>query len=121
MKADTYEYKPIDTPIEEMNYNQYLELTLAWLQDTNDGEPLDLESPLECPIHKWIKATSGVCSGDTIPNTAKCPICDNYVCPVCHSHMVDVLSRVTGYMQVVSAWNAAKSQEFEDRNRYNIL
>ncbi len=33
-----YKYKPIDVPIEEMSYEQFLELTLAWLEDTNDGE-----------------------------------------------------------------------------------
>jgi|LGVE01.1.fsa_nt_gb hypothetical protein len=120
MKADTYEYKPIDIPIEEMSYNQYLELTLAWLEDTNDGELLDLVSPLECPIHKWIKETNRICSGDTIPNTAKCPVCGYYECPDCHSHKVDVLSRVTGYLQVVSGWNSAKTQEFEDRTRYDV-
>jgi len=115
-----YEYKPINVKIEEMNYNQFLELTLAWLEDTNNGEPLELESPLDCPIHRWVKATNGICSGDTIPNTAKCPICGNYECPDCHSHKVNVLSRVTGYMQVVSGWNSAKKEEFENRTRYNV-
>lgn len=115
-----YEYKPIDVPIEEMNYNQFLELTLAWLEDSNEGKPLELENPLDCPVHKWIKLTCGVCSGDTIPLTAKCPICGSYECPDCHSHMVNVLSRVTGYMQIVSGWNVAKKQEFEDRTRYQM-
>jgi len=90
------------------------------LEDTNDGEPLELESPLDCPIHKWIKATCSVCSGDTIPGTEKCPVCGNYVCPDCHSHKVSVLSRVTGYLQEVGGWNVAKKQEFEDRKRYQM-
>ena len=115
-----YEYKLIDIPIEEMSYEQFLELTLAWLEDTNDGEQLWLPSPLKCPIHQWVKDNHRVCSGDTIPLTAKCPICGNYECPDCHSHKVDVLSRVTGYMQVVSGWNVAKKQEFEDRTRYTV-
>jgi len=34
--------------------------------------------------------------------------------------MVDAISRVTGYMQVISGWNAAKKQEFEDRTRYKL-
>jgi len=115
-----YEYKPIDVPIEEMNYEQFLELTLAWLKDTNAGEMLKLESPLDCPIHRWIKATCSVCSGDTVPNTAKCPICGNYECPDCHSHKVNVVSRVTGYLSVVSGWNTAKTQEFADRKHYDV-
>jgi len=114
------EYTPLNTPIEEMSYRQFLELTLAWLDDTNDGKPLALKSPLDCPIHRWIKLTNGVCPRDTIPNTARCPVCGNYECPDCHSHMVDVMSRVTGYMQVVSGWNVSKKQEFEDRTRYTL-
>ncbi|MCK4458686.1 MAG: hypothetical protein KAU52_03060 [Methanosarcinales archaeon] len=31
---------------------------------------------------------------------------------------VEQLSRVTGYLQAVSGWNAAKKQELEDRKRY---
>ncbi|MCK4811705.1 MAG: hypothetical protein KAS74_05485 [Methanosarcinales archaeon] len=31
---------------------------------------------------------------------------------------VEQLSRVTGYLQAVSGWNAAKRQELEDRKRY---
>lgn len=39
-------------------------------------------------------------------------------CPNCKSTNVEQLSRVTGYLQAVSGWNAAKRQELEDRNRY---
>jgi len=115
-----YKYTPIDVSIEEMTYEQFLELTLAWLKDANDGEMLKLKNPLDCPIHKWVKLTNSVCSGDTIPNTATCPICGSYVCPDCHSHKVDVLSRVTGYMQIVSGWNSAKKHELTERTRYDI-
>ncbi|MEA1943949.1 MAG: anaerobic ribonucleoside-triphosphate reductase [Euryarchaeota archaeon] len=39
-------------------------------------------------------------------------------CPNCGSTNVEQLSRVTGYLQAVSGWNAAKRQELEDRKRY---
>jgi ribonucleoside-triphosphate reductase len=39
-------------------------------------------------------------------------------CPNCGSTNVEQLSRVTGYLQAVSGWNAAKKQELEDRKRY---
>jgi len=39
-------------------------------------------------------------------------------CSNCGSANVEQLSRVTGYLQAVSGWNAAKRQELEDRKRY---
>lgn len=42
------------------------------------------------------------------------------VCPLCNSTKVDHLSRITGYVQPVSGWNAAKKQEFKDRRRYGL-
>ena len=39
-------------------------------------------------------------------------------CSNCGSENVEQLSRVTGYLQAVSGWNAAKRQELEDRKRY---
>ncbi|NOQ48811.1 MAG: anaerobic ribonucleoside-triphosphate reductase, partial [Methanococcoides sp.] len=41
------------------------------------------------------------------------------VCENCGSDNIEQLSRVTGYIQAVSGWNAAKKQELEDRKRYN--
>ena len=41
-------------------------------------------------------------------------------CPNCGSGNVDYISRVTGYLQAVSGWNAGKKQELLDRKRYSI-
>ncbi|ATZ61431.2 MAG: anaerobic ribonucleoside-triphosphate reductase [Methanosarcinales archaeon Met12] len=41
-------------------------------------------------------------------------------CPNCNSTNIEHLSRVTGYIQAVSGWNAAKKQELMDRKRYDI-
>lgn len=41
-------------------------------------------------------------------------------CLQCDSENIDYISRVTGYLQAVSGWNAGKRQELIDRKRYNI-
>jgi ribonucleoside-triphosphate reductase len=41
-------------------------------------------------------------------------------CENCGSDNVEQLSRVTGYIQAVGGWNAAKKQELKDRQRYPI-
>lgn len=41
-------------------------------------------------------------------------------CPVCGSESVKHYSRITGYYQDVSSWNAAKRQELKDRYRVRI-
>lgn len=42
----------------------------------------------------------------------------NEKCPRCGSTNVDFFSRITGYLEPISQWNAAKKQEFFDRHRY---
>lgn len=56
--------------------------------------------------------------GVVINGTDICPICQDPICPECYNHSVVSLSRVTGYLQDISGWNAAKKQELEDRKRY---
>ncbi len=41
------------------------------------------------------------------------------VCSNCGSDNIEHLSRVTGYIQAVDGWNAAKKQELKDRMRYS--
>jgi len=41
-------------------------------------------------------------------------------CQNCSSKNLDYISRVTGYLQAVSGWNAGKRQELMDRKRYNL-
>jgi len=73
---------------------------------------------LKCPVHLYAK-TRGICKSTT-GGTRRCPVCGHYVCPECMNHAADIMSRVTGYLQIVSGWNTAKKQEFEDRKRYGL-
>jgi anaerobic ribonucleoside-triphosphate reductase len=41
-------------------------------------------------------------------------------CPKCGYVGVDIISRVTGYLQSINTWNKAKRQEFLDRHRYSL-
>lgn len=49
-----------------------------------------------------------------------CPICGRNICPLCGSHDVVAVSRVTGYYADVMGWNRGKQQELRDRVRTSI-
>ncbi len=42
-------------------------------------------------------------------------------CPYCNSHMVEQITRITGYFTKVSSWNKGKRGELKDRYRNNGL
>ncbi len=60
------------------------------------------------------------CAHDIVSGIEYCPLCHEAVCPLCGSHDVVQISRVTGYLQDVSGWNAGKRQELKDRVRYDL-
>ncbi|MDK2974506.1 MAG: hypothetical protein PWP08_877 [Methanofollis sp.] len=60
------------------------------------------------------------CSHEIVSGIEYCPLCGEPVCPECGSHDVSQISRVTGYLQDVSGWNAGKQQELKDRVRYTV-
>ncbi|UCH03474.1 MAG: anaerobic ribonucleoside-triphosphate reductase [Candidatus Thorarchaeota archaeon] len=45
---------------------------------------------------------------------------DRIQCPKCGYVGVDVISRITGYLQNLQSWNRSKRQEFIDRHRYTL-
>ena len=49
-----------------------------------------------------------------------CPTCHKPICPICGCHDVMILSRITGYIQDVGGFNAAKAQELKDRTHYTV-
>lgn len=60
------------------------------------------------------------CPHQIIETIDYCPICGEQICPECGSHDVVQISRVTGYLQEVSGFNAGKKQEVKDRHRWNL-
>ena len=102
------------TSILNMPFHAALEIMKEWVLEEHDGK-LILDDPLQCPVQKWIEYNDKGCGKDTVPNTMVCPVCGEPCCPVCFNHNAVQISRVTGYLSDVSAWNASKKQEFEDR------
>ena len=79
-----------------------------------------------CPVCGNVHLTE-MCPNDTCTCThspmggiAFCEICGEPVCPICGAHDVVQLSRITGYIQDVSGWNAGKRKELELRRRYAV-
>lgn len=97
-----------------------LERCEQWLKEFNNGKKIKLGDPMECPMALWVAYNDKKCDRQMVANTASCSICGSPVCPVCYNHNVEQLSRVTGYLSTVSGWNAAKQQEFKDRERYGL-
>jgi hypothetical protein len=77
----------------------------------------------ECNSDRVVKMCSEdhlcTCNGDVHEGIRYCPVCKEITCP-CGCHDVAGISRVTGYLQDVSGWNAGKQQELKDRKRCNI-
>ena len=81
---------------------------------------------LPCPECGYEKPTA-MCHKDHVctclmPISEKirfCEVCGSAICP-CGSHDVEVHTRITGYINALSGFNAGKAQEVKDRVRNNI-
>ena len=102
-----------------LSRKQFIVRFKAWMKEFGMGDVLEVK-PFECPLHLWVVHNKAKCSREMVANTMICPICGHPCWPDCMNHNVEQLSRVTGYMSGVSGWNAAKKQEFEDRQKYNV-
>jgi hypothetical protein len=58
------------------------------------------------------------CSEDIVESVKFCEVCGSGICPVCGTHDILALSRITGYINSVESFNMGKKQELKDRNRY---
>lgn len=74
----------------------------------------DVNPEIMCPLDNCD------CSHEITATIEYCPLCGESVCPECGCHDVVQISRVTGYLQDVSGWNAGKQQELKDRQRYSV-
>ena len=81
---------------------------------------LDIKRPEECPVHIFAAQINKTTCKSVNPGIANCPVCSMPFCKICGSHLVQQISRVTGYMSDIGGWNSAKSQEIKDRRKYNI-
>ena len=100
---------------------QFIERCKAWTKEFNNGKLFDIDGdPTNCPLHAWVVYNDACGKREMVPNTANCPLCGSPMCPQCNNHLVDQLSRVTGYMAPVSGWGASKKQEFKDRQRHTV-
>jgi len=104
-------------PIQSMSVDEYIKVCEQYIKD-NDINVKDL-SKADCPIHNYAATVNKVCL-DVHAGISMCPICDNGMCNICKNHNVQQISRVTGYMSVVSGFNEGKKQELRDRKRYNV-
>ena len=100
---------------------QFIDRCKAWLDEFNDGNQLNIDNPVKCPIHIWVVYNHKACGKDLVPNITNCEICGQPMCPDCSNHGVTQLSRVTGYMGDVNGWNAGKKQELKERQHYNLV
>lgn len=105
--------------IVDMTFSKAIEVMKEWVNTEHNGK-LKLDNPLDCPVQQWIEHNKRGCGKKVVPNTMRCPICDNPICSSCFSHEATQLSRVTGYISDTDGWNASKKQEFEDRTRTPI-
>jgi len=101
--------------------SQYLERCRAWLDEFNDGKQLKLNNTQICPVQAWILHNNTACKKDMVSGIVDCEICGEPACPECGNHNATQLSRVTGYIQDVSGWNAGKRQELKMRQRHNLM
>ena len=75
---------------------------------TNLEKHCELDRPCRCAkgIHETVKF---------------CEKCGEPVCPGCGCHDVEAVTRITGYLNAISGFNAGKRQEVKDRVHYNAL
>ncbi|TAJ45366.1 oxidoreductase [Methanofollis fontis] len=112
-RALAQKYKRLeDIPVEERRYKCH---TCNHVVDATPC-PVCGETELEimCPLDHTH------CSHEVVSGIEYCPLCGAAVCPECGCHDVSQISRVTGYLQDVSGWNAGKQQELKDRVRYTV-
>lgn len=81
----------------------------------------------KCPVchdnaalKKMCRLDHDDCTHDVVGGVATCDMCGEPICPECGCHDVEQISRVTGYLQATSGWNAGKVQELKDRKRYDL-
>lgn len=103
-----------------LSRRKFIELNLKYIEEERDGKLFETKTPGDCPLAQWVAYNDKKCYQETVGTTKNCPLCGKPMCPDCMNHVVEQVSRVTGYMSTVGSWNASKQQEFKDRTRYDL-
>ena len=72
------------------------------------------------PVEEMCVNDPGSCSHGVVDGAKMCEVCGAFICPICGSNDVEVLSRTTGYYGPLSSFGNGKKAEFADRHRYTI-
>lgn len=99
---------------------EFIRLNKQYIDEERNGKLYKVKTPGKCPLAIWVAHHDVKCHRQMVPNTASCPLCGSPMCPDCMNHVVDQLSRVTGYLAPVSGWNEAKKQELKERQKYTL-
>ncbi|TRZ54749.1 hypothetical protein D4Q76_01725 [archaeon] len=92
----------------------------VWMGEANP-DPTALTSLTERIVKKTLMAYYAYTKDMTVCKSCKFVAPDLLkTCPHCNSKDIDWYSRITGYYQKVSGWNAGKLQELHDRRRYGV-
>jgi len=106
--------------IEVLTVEQFIDKCLRF-NEAHPGMPsLVIQKGIDCPVHLYAAEHGSKSCKTAVSGIRYCPICGRGTCPVCHSHAVEQVSRVTGYVASISGYNEAKKQEVKDRQHYNI-
>jgi len=108
--------------VENMTVEQFIECAI--LYNNENDITLNIKKATECPAHVYASMHNKSCKSVN-SGTKICSLCNRFMCNICGSHQVSVVSRVTGYLSTVSdpygnGWNEGKKDEFKQRQRVNI-
>lgn len=89
---------------------QFIDRCSAWLNEFNDGQPIKVKTPVECPVHIWVETNRQACGHELVANTMFCEICGEACCPDCLSHNVQQISRVMDIWEMLPAGMQGKNR-----------
>ena len=106
--------------IQVLTVEQFIEKCLRFNEAHPDRPALDIQKGTDCPVHIYAGAVGKKSCKTAVSGIRYCKLCGKPTCPVCFSHSVEQVSRVTGYVASISGYNEAKKQEVRDRQHYSI-
>lgn len=105
------------------NVEEFIECAIEYNKENNID--FKLQKDEICPVHIFASTKNKPCMS-VVSGIENCPLCKMPMCNICKNHNVSQMSRVTGYISIVSdkygqGWNNGKKEELKNRHRYNNL